>query len=140
MGSDSHTIAWIRHQLERLTPRNAHHEFEHLCRGFARIVLTPNILPATGPVSAGGDQGRDFESFHTYTLSDAASDGERFWATSDDRIAFACSLEKASRSTSAGGAVCWCSTTSRRRKQPMRAEVAATIDTWSLTAATAVCW
>lgn len=94
MGSESHTIAWIRSELERLTPRNAHHEFEHLCRGFARAVLTPNILPATGPVSAGGDQGRDFETFHIYTLSDVASGEERFWATSDDRIVFACSLEE----------------------------------------------
>jgi hypothetical protein len=48
--------------LSELSTENAHHEFEHLCRHLTRRKICPNILPATGPVSAGGDQGADFVS------------------------------------------------------------------------------
>jgi hypothetical protein len=56
----------IRYALSQLRSRNAHHQFEDLCRYFAIQRISRNILPATGPVSAGGDQGRDFETFRTY--------------------------------------------------------------------------
>ena len=55
----------IKFSLDNLGAENAHHDFEHICRHFSRKRLGLNILPATGPVSAGGDQGRDFE---TYTV------------------------------------------------------------------------
>lgn len=55
----------IRFALDSLGERNAHHEFEQLCLRVARRVLVSNLLPATGPVSSGGDQGRDAESFWT---------------------------------------------------------------------------
>jgi hypothetical protein len=56
----------IRFALSRLRSRNAHHLFEEACRHFALARISRNILPATGPVAGGGDQGRDFETFHTF--------------------------------------------------------------------------
>lgn len=49
-----------------LSGRNGHHTFEDICREFARARITRNIIPTTGPVSSGGDQGRDFESFRSF--------------------------------------------------------------------------
>jgi hypothetical protein len=70
---------------------NAHHEFEHLCRHLARRRLCSNIIPATGPVAGGGDQGADFESIQL--LSDFGT--SRYWQLiQTGQIVFACSLEK----------------------------------------------
>ena len=50
------TIAKIvGYALSELSSDNAHHEFEHLCRHIARRRICSNILPASGPVSGGGD-------------------------------------------------------------------------------------
>ncbi|HYR09826.1 MAG TPA: hypothetical protein VEQ60_18775 [Longimicrobium sp.] len=59
-------IAHIRFQLEQLGPKNRHHEFERIALHLARARIAPNLLPATGPVSSGGDAGRDAETFTTY--------------------------------------------------------------------------
>ena len=40
--------------------------FERLAFELARLRVASNLLPATGPVQAGGDQGRDFESYRFY--------------------------------------------------------------------------
>jgi len=56
---------YIRFQLEQLTARNEHHMFEMISFRIAERRLSSNLLPATGPVSAGGDQGRDAESYYT---------------------------------------------------------------------------
>lgn len=86
--------AQLRFHLSELGSRNAHHEFEHLARHLARARIYSNILPATGPVSAGGDGGRDFETFRTGIALPVA--GSLFQARSsrDRAVAFACSLEK----------------------------------------------
>ena len=55
--------SYIRFQLEQLSVKNAAHEFERLAFELARLRVASNLLPATGPVQAGGDQGRDFESY-----------------------------------------------------------------------------
>jgi hypothetical protein len=87
-------ISQIRFALARLSERNAQHEWEHLCRHFTRERLCSNILSATGPVQAGGDQGRDFETFHTY-LSRSSLGGRSFVGLlSEKPIVFACSLEE----------------------------------------------
>jgi hypothetical protein len=59
------TAQMVRIALSLLSGDNGHHSFEHLCRQVAKRRIASNVLPATGPVSAGGDQGRDFETFRT---------------------------------------------------------------------------
>ena len=87
-------ISQIRFQLEQLSAKNAHHDFEHLCRHLARARICSNIIPATGPVSAGGDQGRDFETFRTYLNSSPIANSTFIGEISQKPIAFACSLQK----------------------------------------------
>lgn len=88
------SIAMIRFQLEQLGARNAHHEFEHICRNLSREVICSNILPATGPVSSGGDQGRDFETFVTF-INHSRKDSHYFGGHSGEKkIVFACSITK----------------------------------------------
>jgi len=85
-------IAFIRFQLEQLSSRNAHHEFEHLCRHLARNTITNHLLPATGPVSAGGDQGKDFETFTTF-IKEKKSESHFFGGSGESKLlVFACSL------------------------------------------------
>ncbi|MGJ5208120.1 hypothetical protein [Bradyrhizobium sp. HKCCYLR20261] len=79
----------IRFHLGELSARNGHHEFENLCRHLARARIYRNILPATGPVSAGGDQGRDFE---TYSAGIGIGLFDR--RISDGKAVFLCSIEK----------------------------------------------
>ena len=69
-------IGQIRFALSELPARNGHHEFEEACRHLAHARIAVNILPATGPVSSGGDQGRDFETFHSYLTETL---GDRGW-------------------------------------------------------------
>lgn len=86
---------FIRFHLGEMGAQNAHHEFEHLARHIAKLRLYSNILPATGPVSSGGDGGRDFETYTTQlkpssfarTSFAARSSGNRL-------VVFPCSLEK----------------------------------------------
>ena len=87
----------IRFQLEQLSGRNGHHEFEHLCRWLARKRICSNLLPATGPVSGSGDQGRDFETFRTYLNKSPIADSSFIGVVSDGPIAFACTLTKQKR-------------------------------------------
>jgi hypothetical protein len=94
MANLDQVISQIRYGIEQLSSKNAHHEFEHMCRHLARARICSNILPATGPVSAGGDQGRDFETFRTYLNSTPIADSTFVGLVSDKPIAFACSLEK----------------------------------------------
>lgn len=61
--SPDQLIELIRFGLVDLSTRNAHFDFEELCRHLARSCICTNIVPATGPVAVGGDQGRDFETF-----------------------------------------------------------------------------
>ena len=84
----------IRFQLGQLSIKDAHHEFEHLCRYLTRARICSNILPATGPVSAGGDQGRDFETFRTYLSSSPIANSTFIGLVSQKPIVFACSLRK----------------------------------------------
>jgi hypothetical protein len=85
----------IRFHLSELSAKNAHHDFEHLARHVARARIASNILPATGPVSSGGDRGRDFETFGTRHASPGPP-GNSFAArsTGERKLIFACSLQK----------------------------------------------
>jgi len=82
----------IRFSLDNLGTQNAHHEFEHICRDVARARLCPNLLPSTGPVSAGGDGGIDFESFAS--CSNQGGVAVLGTALAGEPIVFCCSLRK----------------------------------------------
>ena len=85
---------YIRFQLSLLGSDNGHHTFEHIARHLARARICSNIMPATGPVSAGGDGGRDFE---TYPVVDGLQLPDNTFyalACNEGNVAFACSLQK----------------------------------------------
>jgi hypothetical protein len=84
----------IRLALGTLGADNAHHQFEHLCRHLAKRRIASNVLPATGPVSAGGDQGRDFETFRTYLAHELPFALGFLALASPDVMAFACTIQK----------------------------------------------
>ncbi|WP_425566277.1 YDG/SRA domain-containing protein [Nonomuraea monospora] len=86
----------IRYALSRLNATNGHHLFEDVCRHFARHYITDNILPATGPVSAGGDQGRDFETFYSYISQGIP--GSFISIEQRGPVVFICTLQKANLS------------------------------------------
>jgi len=60
--SSEQRAALILGRLQGLRERNRHHQFEDLCLAYVRARIDRNVLPATGPVSGGGDGGRDFQS------------------------------------------------------------------------------
>lgn len=57
--------SYIAFRLHQLGERNEHHEFEQIATRIARKRISANIVVANGPVSAGGDQQRDAESYTT---------------------------------------------------------------------------
>lgn len=85
---------YIRFQLAQLSARNAEHEFEHLAFQLARMRVASNLLPATGPVQAGGDQGRDFESYRSYLSASPLGASAFTGQISGGLIAGGCTLEK----------------------------------------------
>lgn len=53
---------FIRFALGQLRDENAHHHFEQMCHQICKARIAENMIPATGPVGAAGDQGRDSAS------------------------------------------------------------------------------
>jgi len=107
----------IRFALAGLNASNGHFVFEQLCRELTKATIARNVLPATGPVSAGGDQGRDFESFPT-ALTDTVGDvGIEVGLAPGDGVAFVCTLQRRevraklladiSKVVASGAAVAW---------------------------------
>lgn len=94
MASIPDLVTYIRFQLSELAANNAHHEFEHLCRHLTRHRICSNILPATGPVAAGGDQGRDFETFRTYLATGPLAASAFVGLVSDRPLVFQVSLQQ----------------------------------------------
>jgi hypothetical protein len=94
MANLDQVVSQIRFGIEQLSAKSSHHEFEHMCRHLTRARICSNILPSTGPVSAGGDQGRDFETFRTYLSSTSIANSTFVGLASDKPIVFGCSLEK----------------------------------------------
>jgi hypothetical protein len=92
--SRDHAVQQIRFALGQLRARNGQHEFETLCRLFTQLRIASNVLPATGPVGAGGDQGRDFETFKTY-LRDLGGGSSTFVGrVADGVLVGACTLQQ----------------------------------------------
>lgn len=84
----------IRFSISQLSALNGQADFEKICLHFSRARIHKNILPATGPVQAGGDQGRDFETFHTYLSKTPEASSFFVGAFSEYAVGFACSLQK----------------------------------------------
>ncbi|MEU3907173.1 hypothetical protein AB0F20_25705 [Streptomyces goshikiensis] len=85
----------IRFALDILAESNGHHEFELLCLGLARRRITSNLIPATGPVSSGGDQGRDAESHWTNIPRELPGTSVFEALASTERVVMACTIQKA---------------------------------------------
>lgn len=94
----------IRFQLEQLRARNSFHEFEHLCRQYARVRLDSSVLPATGPVAGGGDGGRDFESLLTFCGDDRLGRRQVFACTLQQR-GLTAKVKRDLRTIASGGSV-----------------------------------
>jgi hypothetical protein len=80
--------------LSQLAGENGHHKFENLCYHLASRRIYSNVIPSTGPVSAGGDQGSDFETYQVGDLSVVGPISEFFGQATREKVVFACSLEK----------------------------------------------
>ncbi|MEU6320678.1 hypothetical protein [Streptomyces sp. NPDC047009] len=83
----------IRFALSILGESNSHHEFEALCLGLARRRITSNLLPATGPVSGGGDQGRDAESHWSNIPQELPGTSLFASLASTQRVVMACTIQ-----------------------------------------------
>jgi len=94
MAGNLEIINQIKFHLAQLSSNNEHHKFEDICRHLTRLRICSNILPATGPVASGGDQGRDFESFSTYIKETSLNDSSFFKLKSDKKIVGACTTQK----------------------------------------------
>jgi hypothetical protein len=86
--------AYIRFQLGQLSAKNAEHKFEYLAYDLARLRVASNLLPATGPVQSGGDQGRDFESYRTFLAESSISNSSFAGCVSEGVVVGACTLDK----------------------------------------------
>lgn len=87
-------VQQILFSLDRLADGNGHHEYEKICFAFARRRVSINLLPATGPVSAGGDQGRDAESFWSNLANEIPATSVHAAAVSAERVVIACTIQK----------------------------------------------
>jgi len=89
----------IRFGLSTLAETNGHYDFERICLGLARHRITSNLVPATGPVSGGGDQGRDGESHWTNLPNELpATSSSSLFVTmaSTEKVVLACTIQKTS--------------------------------------------
>ena len=93
MATPVEAAALIRFALAQLPAHSSHHTFEEICRHLARQFICSNVLPATGPVSAGGDQGRDFETFRTYLRKELGPHAGFLGLVSEGTIAFVCTTQ-----------------------------------------------
>ncbi len=91
--------AQLRFALADLSGRNGHHEFEELARQLVRQTICSNVLPATGPVSSGGDQGRDFETFRTFLQTGLPGATGFLGRATDESVVFVCTLQQSGLSS-----------------------------------------
>jgi hypothetical protein len=84
---------YIEFQLSELRSDSAHHEFERLCRYVVKRRICDRILAPAGPVSQGGDQGRDFETYRSYLPTN--EDTRYFIGLAEKAdLVFACTLQR----------------------------------------------
>ena len=93
MANRAEIAVQVRFALAQIPVENAQYQFEHLCRYLTQQFICSNVLPATGPVSAGGDQGRDFETFRSYLARELGPHGAFLGLVSEGTIAFVCTTQ-----------------------------------------------
>jgi hypothetical protein len=84
----------VRFALHQLSAENGSFKFEALARRLARQTVSRNLLPATGPVQSGGDQGRDAETYRTELPGQVQRIGREHGLVEGVGIAVACTLQK----------------------------------------------
>jgi hypothetical protein len=94
MASPVEAERYIRFQLEHLTSNNDHHAFEQICYRIAKRRLSSNIALATGPVGAGGDQGRDAESYYTRLPEELPGARGFVGRATSEPLVVACSVQR----------------------------------------------
>ena len=87
--------AYIRFRLDEMSSRNEHHRFEEIATRVAQKRISSNILIATGPVSSGGDQQRDAESFTTRLPNELPHSAGFAAAASTSPVVVACTVQSA---------------------------------------------
>lgn len=85
MANPDQLIAQIRYHLDELSSLNDHFEFEKICFYLIKEKICENVILSTGPVSSGGDQGRDLETYHSQI---------KYNSISEKPLAFACTTQK----------------------------------------------
>ena len=85
--------AYIRFRLNELSSRNEHHRFEEIATRVAQKRISSNILIATGPVSSGGDQQRDAETFITRLPNELPHSAGFAAAASTSPVVVACTIQ-----------------------------------------------
>lgn len=85
---------YILFQMDQLGAGNAHHAFEELCTRVAQRRVSSNILLVTGPVSAGGDQARDAESYFTRLPAEIPGATGFIGAAATYPVGVACTVQK----------------------------------------------
>ncbi|GAA3250767.1 hypothetical protein ACFO1B_44030 [Dactylosporangium siamense] len=93
LASADQRAQFIRFSLETLRERNGHHTFELICLAVARRRIASNLLPATGPVSSGGDQGRDAESHWTNLPNEIGAASSFARLATSDAVVLACTMQ-----------------------------------------------
>lgn len=95
MASPTELERRIRFGLDTLAETNSHHDFETISLGLARKRVASNFMPATGPVAAGGDQGRDAESYWTNLKAEHAPTSLFSAGATDENVVLACTTQQA---------------------------------------------
>ncbi len=95
MASVTQVRQYILFALDELSARNGQYEFENLCQEVIRARVASNLVAATGPVNAKGDQGRDAETFTTGLQDELGPHGPFLGKVSGEPAAFCMTIQKA---------------------------------------------
>ncbi|MFD6211822.1 hypothetical protein, partial [Nocardia salmonicida] len=87
------TEAFIQFKLHEMSSRNEHHKFEEIATRIARRRISSNVLIATGPVSSGGDQQRDAETYTTRIPDELPHSAGFAASASTTSIVVACTVQ-----------------------------------------------
>ncbi len=83
----------IRQELTHLGARDGAIDFQRLCFDLACVTVSSNFKYPTGPVGAGGDQGRDFETFWS-AEAQVLPDGVELGIKRGHKVVGLCTLQK----------------------------------------------